>query len=41
LLQFALANQTEPLREALDAEVRAEQAEDRAYWAPLKAAGSL
>jgi hypothetical protein len=25
------------LREALDAEARAEQAKDRAYWAPLKA----
>jgi hypothetical protein len=27
----------EALREALDAEVRAEQAKDRAYWAPLRA----
>jgi hypothetical protein len=25
------------LGEALDAEARAEQAKDRAYWAPLKA----
>jgi hypothetical protein len=28
---------SDALREALDAEVRAEQAKDRAYWAPLKA----
>jgi hypothetical protein len=27
----------ERIREALDAEIRAEQARDRAYWAPLKA----
>jgi hypothetical protein len=37
LLQLAIAGQLEPLREALDAETRAEQAKDRAYWAPLKA----
>src|SRR5436309_15920150 len=37
LLQFALASDNDRLREALDAEVRAEQAKDRAYWAPLKA----
>jgi hypothetical protein len=37
LLNLASANNTERLREALDAEVRAEQAKDRAYWAPLKA----
>ncbi|HMC28291.1 MAG TPA: hypothetical protein VKM56_10925 [Verrucomicrobiae bacterium] len=37
LLQFALAPNSDRLREALDAEVRAEQAKDRAYWAPLKA----
>ena len=37
LLQLASSGQVEPLREALDAEVRAEQAKDRAYWAPLKA----
>jgi hypothetical protein len=37
LLRLALAGASEGLREALDAEVRAEQAKDRAYWAPLKA----
>jgi hypothetical protein len=37
LLRLAFSGQTEALREALDAEVRAEQAKDRAYWAPLKA----
>ena len=37
LLQLAFSGADEPLREALDAEVRAEQAKDRAYWAPLKA----
>jgi hypothetical protein len=37
LLNLAFSNETERLREALDAEVRAEQAKDRAYWAPLKA----
>jgi len=37
LLQLALSGETERLREALDAEVRAGQAKDRAYWAPLKA----
>lgn len=37
LLRLAVSGGLEPLREALDAEVRAEQAKDRAYWAPLKA----
>ena len=37
LLHFAFSGQDDALREALDAEVRAEQAKDRAYWAPLKA----
>ena len=37
LLRLALAGASEGPREALDAEVRAEQAKDRAYWAPLKA----
>jgi len=37
LLQFAVAGAGEALRTALDAEARAEQAKDRAYWAPLKA----
>src|SRR5206468_2240491 len=37
LLRLALSGQSELLREALDAEARAEQAKDRAYWAPLKA----
>ena len=37
LLRLALAGAGDTLREALDAEVRAEQAKDRAYWAPLKA----
>jgi hypothetical protein len=37
LLDLALARDLEQLRGALDAEVRAEQAKDRAYWAPLKA----
>jgi hypothetical protein len=37
LLRLAFENETDRLREALDAEVRAEQARDRAYWAPLKA----
>jgi hypothetical protein len=37
LLRLAISGEMEPLREALDAEVRAEQAKDRAYWAPLKA----
>ncbi len=37
LLELAFSGASEPLREALDAEVRAEQAKDRAYWAPLKA----
>ena len=37
LLRLALSGESETLRAALDAEVRAEQAKDRAYWAPLKA----
>jgi hypothetical protein len=37
LLQLANSAESDPLREALDSEVRAEQAKDRAYWAPLKA----
>jgi len=37
LLCLALSGKSDALREALDAEVRAEQAKDRAYWAPLKA----
>lgn len=37
LLRLARSPDLEPLREALDAEVRAEQARDREYWAPLKA----
>ena len=37
LLRLASSGGIEALREALDAEVRAEQAKDRAYWAPLKA----
>jgi hypothetical protein len=37
LLALALSGASDPLREALDAETRAEQAKDRAYWAPLKA----
>jgi len=37
LLRLAIGGEREALREALDAEVRAEQAKDRAYWAPLKA----
>ncbi len=37
LIRLAIAGEIEALREALDAEVRAEQAKDRAYWAPLKA----
>ena len=37
LLGLAFSKQTEALREALEAEVRTEQAKDRAYWAPLKA----
>jgi hypothetical protein len=37
LLGFAFTNQSEALREALDAEARVEQTKDRAYWAPLKA----
>jgi hypothetical protein len=37
LLRLAFSGESEALREALDAEARAEQAKDRAYWAPLKA----
>ena len=36
LLTHALAGDLESLRPALDAEVRAEQAKDRVYWAPLR-----
>lgn len=36
LLALAPADDLEPLRAALDAETRAEQAKDRAYWEPLK-----
>jgi hypothetical protein len=36
LLQLAVTGASETLRAALDAEARAEQAKDRAYWAPLK-----
>jgi hypothetical protein len=36
LLRLAQAGELEELRAALDAEVRAEQAKDRAYWLPLK-----
>jgi len=37
LLRLAISGEMDPLREALDGETRAEQAKDRAYWAPLKA----
>ena len=37
LLRLALAGESEALRKALDAEAREKQADDRAYWAPLKA----
>jgi hypothetical protein len=37
LLHLAFSGESEALRRALDAEARAEQAKDRAYWAPLKA----
>jgi hypothetical protein len=37
LLSLAHPGTIEALREALDAETRAEQDKDRAYWAPLKA----
>ena len=37
LLGLAGTGDDEALRAALDAEARAEQAKDRAYWAPLKA----
>jgi len=36
LLRQATGGNLSALREALDAEVRAEQEKDRAYWAPLK-----
>ena len=36
LLRLVGSVSVESVREALDAEVRAEQAKDRAYWAPLK-----
>ena len=37
LLRLDFSGKGEALREALDAEARAEQAKDRAYWAPLRA----
>jgi hypothetical protein len=37
LLRLAVSGESEALREALDAGARAEQAKDRAYWAPLRA----
>ena len=37
LLRLAFSGDAETLRAELDAEVRAEQAKDRAYWEPLKA----
>ncbi len=36
LLAHAITGELDPLRAALDAEVRAEQARDRAYWEPLR-----
>ena len=36
LLRLTQGGDLEPLRAALDAEVRAEQAKDRAYWEPLR-----
>lgn len=36
LLAMAEANDLDALRTALDAEVRAEQTKDRAYWEPLR-----
>ena len=36
LLAHAIAGDSDALRAALDAEVRAEQAKDRAYWEPLR-----
>jgi hypothetical protein len=36
LLAHAITGDIETLRAALDAEVRAEQAKDRAYWEPLR-----
>jgi len=37
LLRLVIPGDMDALREALDAEVRAEQAQDRQYWSPLKA----
>ncbi len=36
LLALAMDGEIPALREALDAEVRAEQEKDRIYWEPLK-----
>jgi hypothetical protein len=36
LLAHAISGDMDAMREALDAEVRAEQAKDRAYWEPLR-----
>jgi hypothetical protein len=36
LLSLAITPDLPSLREALDAEVRAEQEKDRIYWEPLK-----
>jgi hypothetical protein len=36
LLNLAVSGDLPRLREALDAEVRAEQEKDRVYWEPLK-----
>jgi hypothetical protein len=36
LIQLAMQRTLDELRAALDAEVRAEQAKDRAYWEPLR-----
>jgi hypothetical protein len=36
LLAHAIQGDLDPLRAALDVEVRAEQAKDRAYWEPLR-----
>ena len=36
LLALAIGSDLPRLREALDAEVRAEQEKDRIYWEPLK-----
>jgi hypothetical protein len=37
LLRLDFSGESDALREALDAEARAEPATDRAYWEPLKA----